>query len=58
MGHPDRTSPETRLGARTLAGLYAAGATLSLLTMVLPHSRQANDVVCYKPWRCTDRACT
>ncbi len=29
--------------ARTLAGLYAAGATLALLTVALPHSAHASD---------------
>jgi signal transduction histidine kinase len=43
MAQPHRTSPEMRLGARALAGLYAAGATLSLLTVVLPHSGRANE---------------
>jgi diguanylate cyclase (GGDEF)-like protein/putative nucleotidyltransferase with HDIG domain len=33
-----------RLQARILAGLFAAGATLALLTVLLPHSRRANEV--------------
>lgn len=30
--------------ARTLAGLYAAGATLALVTVALPHSARASDI--------------
>lgn len=33
---------EIRLRAKVLAGLYAAGATLALLTVLLPHSDRAN----------------
>lgn len=33
---------EIRLQARALAGLFAAGATLALLTVLLPHSRRAD----------------
>jgi diguanylate cyclase (GGDEF)-like protein len=36
------TSFETSLMAQALAGLYAAGATLALLTVALPHSVRAN----------------
>jgi diguanylate cyclase (GGDEF)-like protein/putative nucleotidyltransferase with HDIG domain len=36
------TNFETGLMAKLLAGLYAAGATLALLTVLLPHSPQAN----------------
>jgi diguanylate cyclase (GGDEF)-like protein/putative nucleotidyltransferase with HDIG domain len=36
------TSFETRLMAQALAGLFAAGATLALLTVLLPHSARAN----------------
>ena len=32
------------LMAKILAGLFAAGATLALLTLALPHSRQANEL--------------
>jgi diguanylate cyclase (GGDEF)-like protein/putative nucleotidyltransferase with HDIG domain len=38
------TSFEIRLQARVLAGLFAAGATLALLTVLLPHSRRADQV--------------
>jgi diguanylate cyclase (GGDEF)-like protein len=34
----------TRAMAQALAALYAAGATLALLTIALPHSRKANDL--------------
>jgi len=34
---------DTRLMAQALAGLYAAGATLALLTVLLPHSPDANE---------------
>jgi diguanylate cyclase (GGDEF)-like protein/putative nucleotidyltransferase with HDIG domain len=36
------TSFESRLMAQALAGLFAAGATLALLTVLLPHSAHAN----------------
>jgi diguanylate cyclase (GGDEF)-like protein/putative nucleotidyltransferase with HDIG domain len=36
------TSFESRLMAQALAGLFAAGATLALLTVILPHSAHAN----------------
>jgi diguanylate cyclase (GGDEF)-like protein len=36
------TSFETSLMAQALAGLYAAGATLALLTVALPHSARAS----------------
>ena len=35
---------ETRLMARTLAALFAAGATLTLLTVALPHTARASDL--------------
>jgi diguanylate cyclase (GGDEF)-like protein len=35
---------EMRVRAQALAGLFAAGATLALLTVVLPHDRDANEV--------------
>ncbi len=35
---------DMRVRARALAGLYAAGATLALLTVALPHSPDANEV--------------
>jgi diguanylate cyclase (GGDEF)-like protein/putative nucleotidyltransferase with HDIG domain len=38
------TSFETSLMAKVLAGLYAAGATLALLTVALPHSRRASEL--------------
>jgi diguanylate cyclase (GGDEF)-like protein len=38
------TSFETSLMAQALAGLYAAGATLALLTVALPHSRRASEL--------------
>jgi diguanylate cyclase (GGDEF)-like protein/putative nucleotidyltransferase with HDIG domain len=36
------TSFEVRVRAKALAGLYAAGATLALLTVLLPHPAAAN----------------
>ncbi len=36
------TGVESRLMAQALAGLFLAGATLSLLTVLLPHSANAN----------------
>jgi diguanylate cyclase (GGDEF)-like protein/putative nucleotidyltransferase with HDIG domain len=41
---PTVTSFDTRLMARVLAGLFAAGATLALLTVALPHSRGASEL--------------
>jgi diguanylate cyclase (GGDEF)-like protein/putative nucleotidyltransferase with HDIG domain len=45
---PQQTSLGTNFGtslmARILAGLFAAGATLALLTLALPHSRRASEV--------------
>ncbi len=45
---PPQTSLGTNFGtslmARILAGLFAAGATLALLTLALPHSRRASEV--------------
>lgn len=41
---PPATSSETRLQARLLGCLFAAGATLVLLTVLLPHSRRADTV--------------
>jgi len=41
---PPATSSETRLQARVLGCLFAAGATLALLTVLLPHSRRADTV--------------
>jgi signal transduction histidine kinase len=38
------TDFETSLMAKALGCLYAAGATLALLTIVLPHARDANDL--------------
>jgi two-component system cell cycle response regulator len=35
---------ETRVMSRALAGLFAAGATLSLLTVVLPHAKDTNEL--------------
>jgi diguanylate cyclase (GGDEF)-like protein/putative nucleotidyltransferase with HDIG domain len=35
---------ETPLMAKALAGLYAAGATLALLTVLLPHSERASEL--------------
>jgi diguanylate cyclase (GGDEF)-like protein len=35
---------EMRVRAQALAGLFAAGATLALLTVVLPHDKDANEV--------------
>jgi diguanylate cyclase (GGDEF)-like protein/putative nucleotidyltransferase with HDIG domain len=35
---------ETRVMSRALAGLFAAGATLSLLTLVLPHAKDTNEL--------------
>src|SRR5271167_164780 len=35
---------ETSLMARTLAALFAAGATLALLTVALPHSARASNL--------------
>jgi diguanylate cyclase (GGDEF)-like protein/putative nucleotidyltransferase with HDIG domain len=35
--------PEPRLMAQVLAGLFAAGASLALLTVLLPHSSRANE---------------
>ncbi len=40
----DGTRLDTRLMARALAGLFAAGATLALLTVVLPHSHAADEL--------------
>jgi diguanylate cyclase (GGDEF)-like protein/putative nucleotidyltransferase with HDIG domain len=34
---------EARLRARALAGLFASGATLALVTMLLPHTEEANE---------------
>jgi|GEM_PF-3578107 len=42
MAESQRTSPEVRLGARSLAGLFFAGASLSALSLVLPHDGDAN----------------
>jgi diguanylate cyclase (GGDEF)-like protein len=41
---PAGTSFDTRLMARVLGGLFAAGATLALLTAALPHSRRASEL--------------
>ena len=38
------TSFTADLRAKALAGLFAAGATLALLTVALPHSRRASEV--------------
>jgi diguanylate cyclase (GGDEF)-like protein/putative nucleotidyltransferase with HDIG domain len=38
------TTVETSLMAKVLAALYAAGATLALLTAALPHSRRASEL--------------
>lgn len=38
------TEFETSLMARALAALFAAGATLALLTIALPHSQQTSDL--------------
>jgi diguanylate cyclase (GGDEF)-like protein/putative nucleotidyltransferase with HDIG domain len=38
------TSFEIRLMARALAGLFAAGATLALVTVLLPHSAQTDEL--------------
>jgi diguanylate cyclase (GGDEF)-like protein/putative nucleotidyltransferase with HDIG domain len=35
---------ETRLMAKALAGLFAAGATLALLTVLLPHPERTNEL--------------
>src|ERR1700730_7398425 len=35
---------EIRLMAKALAGLYAAGATLALLTVLLPHPERASEL--------------
>ena len=35
---------ETRLMAKALAGLFAAGATLALLTVLLPHPQRASEL--------------
>jgi diguanylate cyclase (GGDEF)-like protein/putative nucleotidyltransferase with HDIG domain len=40
----DGTHFDTSLTARVLAGLFAAGATLALLTVALPHSARASEV--------------
>ena len=39
-----RTGFEPRLMAQALSGLFAAGATLALLTLVLPHGSRASEV--------------
>lgn len=39
---PAGTGVESRLMAQALAGLFAAGATLALLTVLLPHSAHAD----------------
>lgn len=39
-----RANFDTRLMAKALAGLFAAGATLALVTLVLPHSQAANEI--------------
>ncbi len=39
-----RANSETPLMAKTLAGLFAAGATLALLTLLLPHAEGANEI--------------
>src|ERR1700722_6081668 len=50
VGGPSSSDPpldtnfETSLMARALAALFAAGASLVLLTMALAHSRKANDL--------------
>jgi diguanylate cyclase (GGDEF)-like protein/putative nucleotidyltransferase with HDIG domain len=41
---PVGASFDTRLMARVLGGLFAAGATLALLTAALPHSRRASEL--------------
>jgi diguanylate cyclase (GGDEF)-like protein/putative nucleotidyltransferase with HDIG domain len=38
------TSFETRLMAKALAGLFAAGATLALLTVLLPHPQRTSEL--------------
>jgi diguanylate cyclase (GGDEF)-like protein len=38
------TGFDSKLMARALAGLFAAGATLALITVALPHSAQASEV--------------
>ncbi|MFN2613061.1 MAG: hypothetical protein ABR536_06815, partial [Solirubrobacterales bacterium] len=38
------TNIETRLMAKALAGLFAAGATLGLASILLPHDPQANEL--------------
>jgi hypothetical protein len=48
-GEPAASSSEsthfdTSLTARVLAGLFAAGATLALLTVALPHPARANEL--------------
>jgi diguanylate cyclase (GGDEF)-like protein/putative nucleotidyltransferase with HDIG domain len=40
----DSTHFDTSLTARVLAGLFAAGATLALLTVALPHSARASEL--------------
>src|SRR5688500_14681665 len=39
-----RTGFEPRLMAKALSGLFAAGATLALLTLLLPHGSQASEI--------------
>ena len=41
---PIGESFETGLMARTLGGLFAAGATLALVTIALPHSSRASEL--------------
>jgi diguanylate cyclase (GGDEF)-like protein len=38
------TGFDSKLMARALAGLFAAGATLALITVALPHSAQASEI--------------
>ena len=50
--HAASTSPtgfETALMAKVLASLFAAGATLSLLTVLLAHSSGASKPVSRRP---------
>jgi diguanylate cyclase (GGDEF)-like protein/putative nucleotidyltransferase with HDIG domain len=44
LGLPAITSFELRIRAQVLAGFYGAGATLALVTVLLPHPAKANDL--------------
>ncbi len=44
LGLPAITSFELRIRAQVLAGFYGAGATLALVTVLLPHPARANEL--------------